>query len=204
MEGANYILLLSLNIWFLTLICSAHEDVPDLPQGPKSAAARILNIFNIVSFPNDPCVGTSATGPYGTCKTASECSALNGLSVGSCASGFGVCCTSYQSCGGVYNLNNSYWRDSKSRTGNSITDDTSPCTFTVCKEDSDICQIRLDFETFSMAQPNTIYDASAPSGQGTGESRTQCQLAQFRPDSTGPAPVICGENSGTHMYLEAK
>jgi hypothetical protein len=112
-------------------------------------------------------------------------------------------CTFVQSCGGTWNLNNSYWRDSKTRTG-ADTGDTSPCTFTVCRTDSDIGQIRLDFETFSLSQPNTVTGDDGSKGQGLGESRTQCQLAQFRATSTGPAPVLCGENSGTHMYLEAK
>ena len=170
----------------------------------SSAAARILNVFNIVTFPNDPCVGTSLTGQYGSCLTASECSSLSGVSVGSCASGFGVCCTNYQGCGGTWNLNNSYWRDSKSMTGSTQSDETSPCTFKVCRTDSDIGQIRLDFETFSLAQPNTVY-ATGEGAQGLGESRTQCQEAQFRANSknSNPAPVLCGENSGYHMYLEA-
>ena len=173
-------------------------------QTNSSAAARILNVFNIVTFPNDPCVGTSLTGQYGSCLTASECSSLSGVSVGSCASGFGVCCTNYQGCGGTWNLNNSYWRDSKSMTGSTQSDETSPCTFKVCRTDSDIGQIRLDFETFSLAQPNTVY-ATGANGQGLGESRTQCQEAQFRANSknSNPAPVLCGENSGYHMYLEA-
>ncbi len=42
-------------------------------------------------FPNDPCSGTGSRN--GTCYTASECSSRGGTDGGSCASGFGVCCT---------------------------------------------------------------------------------------------------------------
>ena len=126
--------------WILFLIfeIGAVDVTSKKNQTESSAAARILNVFNIVTFPNDPCVGNSLTGQYGSCLTASECSSLSGLSVGSCASGFGVCCTSYQGCGGTWNLNNSYWRDSKSMTGSTQSDETSPCTFKVCRTDSDI------------------------------------------------------------------
>merc|ERR1712218_681746 len=182
--------------WILFLIfeIGAVDVTSKKNQTDSSAAARILNVFNIVTFPNDPCVGNSLTGQYGSCLTASECSSLSGLSVGSCASGFGVCCTSYQDCGGMWNLNNSYWRDSKSMTGSTQSDETSPCTFKVCRSDSDIGQIRLDFETFSLAQPNTVY-ATGEGAQGLGESRTQCQEAQFRANSS----VVWGEQRLPHV-----
>ena len=50
----------------------------------------IVNIFSIVRFPNNPCQGTDSNG---TCYSAEECSHRGGSSVGSCASGYGVCCT---------------------------------------------------------------------------------------------------------------
>ena len=184
------------------------SELPPSPLGPPtvakkepSAAARLLNVFNIVSFPNDPCQG-DGWGKHGTCKTASECATLGGTTVGTCASGFGVCCSTYQGCGGTYNLNNSYWRDSRTHLGDAGGTDVSPCTFTICKASSDICQIRLDFDAFSLQTPNTV-DTGAGKGLGTGESRTQCQDAQFRASSsTGAAPIICGSNTGQHMYLE--
>eukprot|EP00095_Tigriopus_kingsejongensis_P012322 maker-scaffold1425_size42047-snap-gene-0.4 protein:Tk12322 transcript:maker-scaffold1425_size42047-snap-gene-0.4-mRNA-1 annotation:"hypothetical protein DAPPUDRAFT_311633" len=46
---------------------------------------------NIVKFQNSPCVGTSNKG--GTCYTRDECSTKGGTVAGSCASGYGVCCT---------------------------------------------------------------------------------------------------------------
>ena len=49
--------------------CSSSADLPE-------GSAKLLNVFNIVSFPNDPCVGSSATGQYGSCYTASQCQAL--------------------------------------------------------------------------------------------------------------------------------
>ena len=152
--------------------------------------AKLLNVFNIVKFPNDGCNATS--GSYGVCYTSLECSSLGGTSSGSCASGFGVCCLFSGGCGATTSLNNTYFKSSNS--------DSSPCTFTVCKANSDICQIRLGFDTFVIAQPSTDYP-----GDDEPNGRTQCQEAQFTADSDGPpAPVLCGTNSAQHMIVEAR
>ena len=42
-------------------------------------------------FPNAPCGGS--TSKNGTCYTTEECSSKGGTNEGSCASGYGVCCT---------------------------------------------------------------------------------------------------------------
>ena len=34
--------------------------------------------------------------------------------------------------------------------------DSSVCTFKVCKSGSDICQLRLGFDTFVASQPSTV------------------------------------------------
>ena len=39
-----------------------------------SRESKLLNVFNIVKFPNDGC--TTASGTYGVCYTASECDSL--------------------------------------------------------------------------------------------------------------------------------
>lgn len=44
-------------------------------------AERILNLFNIVTFPNDVCVSSDSNNKYGTCYAASECSAAGATDV---------------------------------------------------------------------------------------------------------------------------
>ena len=67
---------------------------------------------------------------------------------------FGVCCTISGGCGGSTVLNNSYFSSSS--------DDTSPCTYTVCKAENNICQIRLDFQTLVLADPNgTLFNSNS-------------------------------------------
>jgi len=151
---------------------------------------KLLNVFNIVRFPNNGCNTTSDT--YGVCYTATECVSLGGSSAGSCASGFGVCCAFSGTCGGSTSVNNTYFKSDGS--------ETSPCQFEVCKCSSDICQIRLGFDSFDIIQPSTNLPGDAIPNQ-----RTQCISAQFSASSDGPAaPIICGTNTGYHMLLEAR
>ena len=56
----------------------------------NSLSIFLVNIFSIVRFPNNPCQGTDSNG---TCYSSEECSNRGGASVGSCANGYGVCCT---------------------------------------------------------------------------------------------------------------
>lgn len=61
-----------------------------LPNGSK----RFLNLFNIIKFQNGPCFSTNILYGQmnGTCFHKMECDQLGGLSLNSCANGFGVCC----------------------------------------------------------------------------------------------------------------
>ena len=45
-----------------------------------SRTDKLLNVFNIIKFPNDGCNATS--GSYGVCYTASECDTLGELTPG--------------------------------------------------------------------------------------------------------------------------
>merc|ERR1719391_779684 len=81
--------------------------------GGTSAAAqsyRFLNpfsLFSIVNFPNSACMGSS--GIEGTCYTASQCSSRGGSSDGSCAAGFGTCCTFSAPCDSETTQNGTYF-----------------------------------------------------------------------------------------------
>ena len=47
----------------------------------------------MVRFKNNACTGSDASSSNGTCYSSEECSIRGGSSVGSCAGGYGVCCT---------------------------------------------------------------------------------------------------------------
>ena len=146
-----------------------HDEAEETSPEARDRMERLLNVFTIVKFPNEACNATGGNY-YGTCFTATECTALGNISLkipttilhlpwrfltlfqyfvldiyfrssapggtasGTCASGFGVCCTLTGRCGGSTSTNNTYF----------VADggDTSPCSFKVCKASDDICQIR--------------------------------------------------------------
>jgi CUB domain len=63
----------------------------------------------------------------------------------------------------------------------------SRCQYRVYRKNHRICQLRIDFLIFSLAQPT---------GDGV------CTNDYFSiTDGSSPVPRICGENSGQHIYV---
>ena len=148
----------------------------------------------MVTFPNTPCGGTS--GYNGTCYTASECINKGGTASGNCASSFGVCCIFSLSCGGSTSENNTYAIISSY----SISSDADPCSYTVCKLNSDVCKIRIDFDTMVLEGPYATTTAAAD-GPKVGDCIYDT-LTVTNPGGPSP-PVICGYNTGQHMFIPA-
>jgi len=164
----------------------------------RSEHSKQLGVFTVVKFPNDLCV-SATTGRNGTCYTSSECAAKGGSSSGSCASSFGVCCIFEKTCGGGSVAENCTYFTSAARSAG------SSCTLTICKCSSDVCQLKLEFETFSLSAPYTSTAGAAAADQNFLTNIGTCQTDFFSvsvPGGKAP-PMICGENSGYHMYVPA-
>ena len=58
----------------------------------RARQGRVLPLFTIVRFGNTACDSDDAS-KNGTCYTTAECATKGGTASGTCASGFGVCCT---------------------------------------------------------------------------------------------------------------
>ena len=134
------ILLLIGTILFLHIL-------PNWASNSTRRQDKFLSVFTVVKFPNDACGSTS--GLNGTCYTSSQCESLGGSSSGSCASSFGVCCVFSLSCGSSSSQNNTY----ATMTSYTVSSDPDPCTYTICKSNSDVCKLRIDFETFDIGKP---------------------------------------------------
>merc|ERR1712048_588532 len=165
-------------IWFLATlplvvsVSSTTVEEAQLEDG-QDREAKILPIFQVVRFPNDVCKGSSRNG---TCYTAEECSSKSGTNDGSCASGFGVCCTFALSCGGSASENQTYLVQS------SVTSLTSPCTYTICPCSTNICRIRFDFESFTLAGAvagTTGSNGVPAAGSQIGTALGDCTTDQF-------------------------
>jgi len=153
-----------------------------------------FSVFQVVEFPNDACKGDNNRN--GTCYTKEECDDKGGKSGGSCAEGYGICCIQTLSCGQSTNDNNTYLMQSDATSAN------SPCVYKVCPCNNNICRIRYDFMTFTLAAPveGTAAATASAAAVGEGNAIGDCLTDTFSISSQGAAgsPVICGANAGQH------
>ncbi|XP_059088965.1 uncharacterized protein LOC131885059 [Tigriopus californicus] len=180
-----------LTIWVLMLGFGTVEL--SLTSQNNTRSGKAFSIFQIIRFKNEPCGGSASRN--GTCYTSEECASRDGSASGSCAQGFGVCCIFSLGCGGTSSENCTYLQQSGS---------SNPCTFTICKCSSNICRIRLDFVSFSIAGPSvgtTSVRAFSMNGGAIGDCTTDT-FSVTAPESVS-SPVICGFNTGQHMILDA-
>jgi len=155
-----------------------------------------FSIFQIIKFANEPCTGNTRNG---TCFTKQECEDQGGTESGSCADGFGTCCSVVLEEGGSSSLNQSYMVQASTT---SLA--TGPMTYTICPCSSDVCRIRFDFTQFMLTAPY-----APATGAGTGVDGAEafatgdCLIDTFK--ITGPqggTPAICGTNEGQHMIVD--
>ncbi|KAI9558871.1 hypothetical protein GHT06_015660 [Daphnia sinensis] len=155
----------------------------------KKMFSKMRNVNPLSSFM--PCTATRGNFRFetGVCLLAPLCSFYGGRPTtgDSCRMGLTCCVNEIPSCGQLVTFNNTYWQSP-----NKINSESS-CSLTVkldeyfVEQRKPICQLRLDFLTFSIAQPN---------------AETVCDVDNFRViGATNKVPIICGENHGQHMYL---
>ncbi|KAF2367174.1 CUB domain [Trinorchestia longiramus] len=147
-----------------------------------SVNAVAFPLFSLVKIPATSCVGSS--GDNGTCYTAGQCRALNGAASGSCGGGFGVCCIFQETCGGTASQNCTYFvNENYPQAFNGV----GSCQITVEKLNDNVCQLRLDFQEFVLAGPETTDNL--------------CVNDRFSVSGGTTTPSICGVNTGQHMYV---
>jgi len=146
---------------------------------------KLFSLFTIVNFPNDQCTAKSDNTLYGTCYTASECTSKGGSADGNCAAGFGACCTfTLSTCGTTVSQNITYIQNPSYPTGYTT---TGTCTFSVTPLNTDICQLRLDFDNFDIVEDSTGI----------------CTDSLTIAGPTGRNPMdLCGTLTGLHVYVE--
>jgi len=185
----------------LAILFAISATLP-LLQATRGRDGKVLSLFNIVRFKNGPCEGGS--NKNGTCYTAEECETKGGTNSGTCAAGYGVCCTFTARCGATSSENCTYFESSGSEVGQ--------CGLKICRCDPNVCQLRLDFSTFAITGPSTVTVSAVTIASGqilTGKKEaapaTQCVTDTFsitNPNGLTP-PSICGTNTGEHMYVDS-
>jgi len=185
---------ISFGLFLLCLSSILLEDISSIKG--KLRDSKFLNLFSVIRFSNIPCQGTE--GLNGTCYTEKECRERSGLATGSCAGGFGICCIFHMGCGQTTSENCTYL---------STEVVSSSCVYTICKFNPNVILLRLDFTEFNIAQPFTCGSSSTPVQCTTtdGPLMGDCiydSMIVTTPGSPAP-PVVCGYNTGQHMYVES-
>ncbi|KAG7168192.1 hypothetical protein Hamer_G016825 [Homarus americanus] len=134
-----------------------------------SRLSPVFSLFNMASARVRNVACTASSGDNGTCYSTSDCARL-GVQL---------------SCGGVATQNCTYFVNSNYPTA---FDGVGSCQLTVNKIRNDICQLRLDFDTLTLSQPEN--------------NDHQCVNDRFTVSGGTPVPTICGTNTGNHMYVD--
>ncbi|GIY35199.1 CUB domain-containing protein [Caerostris darwini] len=154
--------------------------------GKTTITSPVLNrsVFTIVRFLNIPC--SSPNGMLtGICYSLNDCIRMQGTQIGTCASGFGVCCTFQRTCGATTNQNSTHFTNPGYPNPVSDSSDTM-CTITLLRSHKvPICQVRLDFLDFALANPTE------------GDCLDDKLVIQGN-NINAPVPSICGRNTGQH------
>jgi len=174
---------------FLALVASSwQEETSNLKKDGRDK--KIFSLFNVVTFKNDGCTSSNA-GRNGTCFTSTECNDKGGTASGNCAAGFGVCCVFILTTTGDITQNCSYIQNPSYPSSYS---DTTSLTYTVRKCSDDVCFIRLDFDSFTI---------QGPAATNEPDNGHNCVDSFIVTGTSGlSSPVICGINTGQHVYMD--
>ena len=151
-------------------------------EAPSERLLNPFSLFNLVRFPNTAC--TTDRGSDGVCYTTSECRRRGGEAAGSCAGGFGTCCTFASECNTETSQNGTVFSSPSSL--------SSVCSLMIKPMHDNICQIRLDLESFVLADPDI-----------SGVCRTDYMQVTGGVANSGGIPTVCGSNSGQHLIYSA-
>jgi len=140
-------------------------------------------LFSILRFASTACSGEN--GDSGTCLTDRECTAKGGIGINQCGGGALTCCSFKFTCGSTTNQNETIFVNNAYPRGENGTD---TCQVTIEKQPN-VCQLRLDFEEFTLAQP---------------DEHGLCTTDSFMVRTTvgERLPILCGENSNQHIYID--
>lgn len=141
-----------------------------------------------ITFTNAMCPGTGSNANHeGVCLSAEECTGLDGRRISTCATGFGACCRVSKGCNSNIREALAYFE-----TDDDFTQASSICKVTIQKANASICQVKLEFDEFQLAQPiklsSTVSTGACPDN--------------FQVNGGTRAPAICGTNTGQHMYVD--
>ncbi|KAH7643943.1 uncharacterized protein LOC124494190 [Dermatophagoides farinae] len=142
-----------------------------------------IPLFNALRLQNTAC--SAESGEAGTCMSEADCKTRQGFSVGTCGRSGLVCCNMKFTCGGKTAKNETLFVNPSYPAGEN---GTNTCQVTI-QNNPGVCQLRLDLEEFSLAQPDEY-------GRCTKDS------FMVRTTVGERLPMLCGDNKGQHLYVD--
>ncbi|XP_018016718.1 uncharacterized protein LOC108673405, partial [Hyalella azteca] len=141
--------------------------------------------FSMVQILPRPCTTLDNITRTGVCLSSVECSTRTGVASGSCAQGLAVCCILQKTCLQSTNINDTFFVNPNYPEADV---GAGACSLTINRASNDICQMRVDFLQLELSQP---------------DANGQC-ISDFLTVTGGitDAPIICGSNTGQHMYID--
>ncbi|XP_063237524.1 uncharacterized protein LOC134539425 isoform X3 [Bacillus rossius redtenbacheri] len=128
------------------------------------------------------------SGALGVCYSEADCEELGGMDLSSCDENNGVCCIVEKSCRNTSAQTVSYFVNPSYPNVDTV---GSFCDYRIDVINENICQIRLDFDRFSIMGPHS--------------SMGICRNDRFMVMTTLPngfgLSELCGENFGQHIYV---
>jgi len=169
--------------------------------------AKHFSLFSVVTFKNEECTSetTLAGGARaGTCYSATECSDKSGTKSGNCASGFGVCCVFINKvvAAATVTENRTWIRNAEFPTYATQTT-ALDVSYTIKKMQTDICQIRLDFELFQIAGPsNSLENIPTSSYNNCNRDKLLVTTTDLSTEQISDPGGLCGSLTGEHLYYD--
>lgn len=188
----------------VTALCLSNQKAAASKDSFVGRTKKDFSLFSVVTFKNEECTSESSLvggARKGTCYTASECSDKSGTKSGNCAAGFGVCCIFISSTGASATIkyNRTHIRNSEYPSYATSTTKAASVVYTVNKEQSDICQLRLDFNTFVITGPSNSAESITVASYNHNCRADQIVIATSDLKST---PTNCGILTGQHLYID--
>ncbi|KAH8277071.1 hypothetical protein KR026_004776 [Drosophila bipectinata] len=156
------------------------------PNAPRSKGKGFLSLFEVIKFPNTKCSVSMGDirSMEGVCYHEFECKSLGGVPTESCAEGVGVCCVFVNGCGDVTSQQILYF---ESPNYPQAVREMMICVL-IINVKKGVEQLRLDFQMFELSRP----------------TNGDCMDDQFivsGHNSNFQIPVLCGINTGQHIYI---
>lgn len=168
------------------------DSVSSFGQSIGLPAFLVQTLDRVTSAPPQ-CVAES--GQEGVCLQPKMCAKSGGVSLGRCSDQSTICChrpevENTATCGSVVSDDEVIFRSPDYPNQQAV---FGQCQVTVNAR-ADVCQLRLDFTEFSLSPPETC-----------GPRAGYCLEDAFSVSAgleSSSYPVLCGFNSGQHMYVD--